>query len=85
MFEENGIYFKCNGWKILFSIKEPVFKELCVELFSAVSFEANMVDHHFSMALVFRLSSQYRECNLTEFAWRMGLYEQHEAMSPIFL
>lgn len=81
---ENGISFTCNRWKILFSIKEPIFKELCVEFFSTISFEAKTIDPHFFTTLFFRVSGQYRECSLVKFAWRMGLYEQHEAMSPIF-
>lgn len=36
-FEENGVTITCNGWRNLFSVKELVYKELCVELFSTVS------------------------------------------------
>lgn len=53
MFMQNGVKFTCNDWKILFSIKEPVFKELCVEFFSMVSFEANTIDPQYTNALVF--------------------------------
>lgn len=58
-FEKNGVYFTCNGWKNLLSIKEPIYKEWCLEFFSTVSFEANMVDPHFVGALVIRLHSHY--------------------------
>lgn len=81
---ENGISFTCNEWKILFSIKEPIFKELCMEFFLTTSFEENTIDPHFAMPLVFRLGGQYRACSLASFAWRMGLHKQHEAMPPIF-
>lgn len=37
----------------MFSIKEEVFKELCLEFFSTVSFEANTVDPYYVHALVF--------------------------------
>lgn len=59
-------------------------QRIVFEFFSMVSFEANIVDPHFATAFVFHLGVQYRECSLVEFAWRMGLYEQHQAMSPNF-
>lgn len=81
---ENGISLTCNGWKNLFSIKEPIFKELCDEFFSTISIEAKIVDPHFTMTSAFHFGGQYRECSFVEFAWRKGLYEKHETMSPIF-
>lgn len=61
-----------------------VFKELCIEFFLSISVEANTVDPHFATSLVFRHGSQFIEGSLAEFVRRMGLYEQHEEMSPIF-
>lgn len=49
-----------------------------------MSFEENTVDPQYKRVLVFRLGGQYRECILVELAWMMGLYEQHEALSPLF-
>lgn len=70
--------------EFFFSIKEPVFKELCVEFYLTIYFEADMVDPHFTTTLVFRYGGQYRECSFTEFACINGIYEQHEVMSLIF-
>lgn len=66
--------FTCNWWRNLFGITELVYKELCVEFFASVSFEEIMEDPYFEKALVFRLGGEYRECSLTEFSWRMGIY-----------
>lgn len=32
----------------------------------------------------FCLGGKFRECSSAEFAWRMGIYEEHETRSPIF-
>lgn len=80
----NGVSITFNGWRNLFSIKELVYKELFVELFSTVSFEENTVDPQYVGTPIFRLGGQYQDCSLAKLAWRMGSYEQHEAMSPQF-
>lgn len=76
--------FTCNGWKNLFSISEPVFQEMCVEFFASVSLEEDIVDPSYLRALVFHLGDEWMECSLTEFAWRMGIYQEHETRSLAF-
>ena len=44
----------------------------------------NVEDLNFPQALVFRLGGEYQERSLAEFAWKMGLYEAHETMTPTF-
>lgn len=41
-FVENEIYFTWKGWSNLFAIQEKVYKELCVEFFSTVTFQDNI-------------------------------------------
>lgn len=84
MFLGDCVNFTCNGWKILFLIKELALKELCFNFFSTVSFAANTIDPQYVSALAFCLGGQSWERGLAELAWRMGLYEQQEAMSHIF-
>lgn len=83
-FVGSRITFTCKGWGNLLAIQERVYKDLCVEFFSTLVFQDNMEDPNFPQALVFCLVGEYRECSLSEFAWRMSLYEAHETMTPIF-
>lgn len=65
----DGFAFTCNGWRNLFAISELLFQEICVEFFASVSFEEATVDPSCSRALFFRLSGDFKECSLAEFAW----------------
>lgn len=85
IFVGNEITFTYKGWSNLFVIQERVYKELCLECFSTVVFQENIDNPNFPPALVFCLGGEYMECSLVEFAWRIGLYEAHETMNPIFL
>lgn len=58
MFLGDCVNFTCNGWKILFLIKELALKELCFNFFSTVSFAANTIDPQYVSALAFCLGGQ---------------------------
>lgn len=59
-----GVHMNWNKWRNLFSIKESVYKELCVELFATVGFEKNTKDPQYEKSLVFRLGREYPKCSL---------------------
>ena len=85
LFVGNRYSFTCKAWNNIFAIQERVYKELCVEFLSTMTFHENIQDPTYPQALVFCLGGEYRECSLVEFSWRMGLYEAHEAMTPEFV
>lgn len=68
VFEGYGFTFTCNGWRNLFSIQEPVYRELSVEFFTTMSFEERAVNFNYNRALVFWLGGVYRECSHHDFA-----------------
>lgn len=37
-YKGKGFSFTCDGWRCLFQLQEPIYKELCVELFSIILF-----------------------------------------------
>lgn len=58
----------CMGWRLLFRIQEPVFKELCVEFLTTTRFKKRD-DIHDTGNLTFCLGGERRECSLAELAW----------------
>lgn len=60
----NGFTFTCNGWKNIFSIKEPIYRELSVEFIATVSFEDKTINPTYNRALVFILGGVYPKCSL---------------------
>ena len=85
LFIGDGFTFQCNGWRSLFSIHELVYQELYVEFFATVSFDGRTTDTTYNWTIAFRLGGVYKECNLCEFAWRMGLYNEAETQLPHFI
>lgn len=83
VFMQDGVQITCDGWKRLFRIQEPVYRELCLEFFSTVIFCAG--DGYYNpKALTFFLGGEYRECSMADLGWRMGLYDQYLVMPEAF-
>ncbi|GKB09151.1 hypothetical protein Tco_0837463 [Tanacetum coccineum] len=79
------VKIKSPEWGNLFSIVEPIYRELCLEFFATYQFNEKSRDYTDDKALTFRLGGLYRHCSVKEFGVRMGLYPQTLADNKSFL
>lgn len=73
IYVDDGVRITCIGWRRLFLIQEPMYKELCFEFLSTIRFRGRtyMFD---TDNLLFCLGGERRECNVAKLASRMDLY-----------
>lgn len=83
VFMQNGVQITFDGGRRLFRIQEPIYRELCLEFFSTVTFRGGD-DYYESNALTFCLGGEYRECSMADLGWRMGLYGQSLVKTEAF-
>lgn len=65
--------FLCIGWRRLFRIQEPVYKELCVKFRSNVRFRKKKGTYD-RKNITFCLIGEQREMSLADFAFGTKLY-----------
>lgn len=80
VFVNNRVRITCDAWRRLFQLQDPVYHGMCLELYVTITFQGGE-DYYDTNVLTFCLGSEYRECSMAEFAWRMGLYQKEELMT----
>ncbi|GJX86612.1 hypothetical protein Tco_0337386 [Tanacetum coccineum] len=78
--ESNEEIFTYVAWIRAFNIKEPIYVELCHELYSTYEFDEVCADDELQSKKIikFRLGGRAHNFTLLEFARRMGLYHADE-------
>lgn len=83
VFINNGVRITYSTWRRLFQLQEPVYRELCLEIYVIVTLWGGN-DYYNKNTLTFYLGGEYRECSIVELAWRMGLYDQAKVKTEAF-
>ncbi|KAI3819874.1 hypothetical protein L1987_13726 [Smallanthus sonchifolius] len=72
-------------WLRFFDIQGYQYREICLEFFSTYSFKLSDRDFEYGEAIQFRLGGVDLSCSLKDFARRMGLYNEEEMETDMFL
>ena len=73
--------FASNAWRNVFSIAEPIYKELTIEFFATAQFDFRTKNLRDNNSFRFRLGGVEHTCSVMELSWRLGIYAKAEAES----
>ena len=74
--DDSEVLFMSEAWRKVFDIRENVYKELCLEIYSTFSFDETIGDDKIMTenSIFFRLGGRKHSMTLARFGVALGLY-----------